>query len=71
MANPSTQGTGEYKFRCAEMGQTSCNWEATGTSEDDVMRQAEQHGRERHNLKEFTPEMKEKARRLIHRIKAA
>jgi len=62
MANPSkpdqpkgvqsaqTGGQGKYSFRCADMGQGNCSWEAHGSSQDEVLRKAEQHGREQHNM---------------------
>jgi len=71
MPNPNSEGTNLYRFRCTEMGHTRCKWEASGQSEDEVMRQVEQHGLERHLIGEFTPEIKNRAYRLIHRIKAA
>lgn len=43
-------GKGDYHFRCADVGFTGCNWETRGSSTDEVMRKAEQHGREQHNL---------------------
>ena len=42
----SSGGQGNYSFRCADMGNTSCSWEARGSSQDEVLRKAEQHGRE-------------------------
>jgi predicted small metal-binding protein len=71
MENPNPQGTDIYKFRCTEMGRTKCKWEARGQSEQEVLRQIEQHGLERHRIGEFTEEIKNRAHRLIHRIKAA
>jgi predicted small metal-binding protein len=69
--NPDPPGSNLYKFRCAEMGQTRCKWEIRGQSEDEVMRQIEQHAVERHRIGECTPEIKNRAYRLIHRIPAA
>jgi predicted small metal-binding protein len=58
------------RVRCADVGQPNCNWQATGRTEEEVMRQAEQHGREKHNLREWTDEMKNKVRSAIRRIAA-
>ena len=69
--NPDIQGSDIYKFRCTEMGQTRCTWEVSGQSEDEVMRQVEQHALETHRIGECTPEIKNRAYRLIHRIRAA
>ncbi len=38
-------------FRCADVGDKNCKWEARGRSEDEILRQAEEHGRSAHNLK--------------------
>ncbi len=40
----------DLSFRCADVGDKSCKWEARGRNEDDIMRQAEEHGRSAHNL---------------------
>lgn len=64
-SNPS----GNLTFRCADLN-TQCNWQVAGGTEDEVMRQVERHGREKHNLKEWTDEMKNKVRGLIRRIAA-
>lgn len=39
-----------YSLKCADAGHKECPWEARGASPDEVMRQAEQHGREQHHL---------------------
>lgn len=45
------QGSQEkYSLRCADMGHKECSWEARGSSQDEVLRKAEQHGREKHNI---------------------
>lgn len=47
----SQSGTGEtYRFRCADAGHKECPWETRGSTPDEVMRNAEQHGREKHNM---------------------
>ena len=46
----SRGGLGNYSFRCSDRGQTDCSWEAHGSSQDEVLRKAEQHGREKHNI---------------------
>lgn len=46
-------GPGEsekYSFRCADAGFTECQWQTRASSEDEILRKAEQHGREQHNL---------------------
>ena len=55
----------KYSFRCADAGFTGCSWEAKGSSPDDVLRQAEQHGREQHNLTSIDDETRDKVRSKI------
>ncbi|MFZ3212351.1 MAG: DUF1059 domain-containing protein [Terriglobales bacterium] len=52
------------KFRCAEIMQ-GCPWETTGSSEDELMPKIEQHGREKHNIKSFDSETRNKVRQSI------
>ena len=47
---------------CADAGFTGCSWEAKGSSPDDVLRQAEQHGREQHNMTSINDETRDKVR---------
>ncbi len=57
---------GDFHFRCADVGDKNCKWEARGNSEEDVLRQAEQHGREAHNLK-MDDNLRQKVRGAIRR----
>lgn len=58
-------GQGNYRFRCADMGFTGCNWETRGSSAEEVLRNAEQHGREQHNLTSIDEDMRNKVRSKI------
>jgi predicted small metal-binding protein len=49
-AQSTTGGQQNYSFRCADMGHMDCSWETRGSSQDEVLRKAEQHGREKHNM---------------------
>jgi predicted small metal-binding protein len=40
----------DYSFRCSDAGFTECQWQTRASSEDEILRRAEQHGREQHNL---------------------
>ncbi len=62
----SNQQQGRMHFRCADVGDKSCNWEARGDNEDDIIRQAEQHGREAHNL-HMDDNLRQKVRGNIRR----
>ena len=47
----SQSSTGEtYRLRCADAGHQECPWETRGSTREEVMRSAEQHGREEHNM---------------------
>jgi predicted small metal-binding protein len=58
---------GAYSIRCMEFGDVNCNWEGYGRDENEVMREAERHGREKHEWTSFTEEMKNKARGSIRK----
>jgi len=79
MANPnkpeqpkgvqSSQGGGQnYRFRCADAGYTDCRWETRGSSREEVMRNAEQHGREKHHMTNMDENTRNK---VMSNIKAA
>jgi len=79
MANPnkpeqpkgvqSSQGGGQnYRFRCADAGYTDCPWETRGSSREEVMRNAEQHGREKHHMTNMDENTRNK---VMSNIKAA
>ncbi len=59
------KGKEDYSFRCADAGFTGCSWEAKGSSPDEVLRKAEQHGREQHNLTSIDDETRDKVRSKI------
>jgi len=58
------------QFRCADVGNTSCNWSVVAENEDEVMRRAEQHGKEAHGINNIDDKTLEKMRGAI-RDKAA
>jgi predicted small metal-binding protein len=67
MADVSKQhNQGEMRFRCADVGDKNCQWEARGQNEDDIMRQVERHGREAHNLN-MDEDLRQKVRGAINR----
>ena len=63
----SGSGTGNYHFRCADAGFTGCNWETRGSSPDEVLRNAEQHGRDQHHLTNIDEETRNKVKSKITR----
>lgn len=58
-------------MRCSDVAGGECNWTARGNSEEDIIRQAREHARTKHNMNEFTPEMEQKARNAIREEGAA
>lgn len=64
---PSTGEQGDYHFRCADVGFNECKWETRGNSPDEVMRNAEQHGRQQHNLTNIDDETRNRVRSHIHK----
>jgi predicted small metal-binding protein len=61
----TNQGNENYSFRCADAGFTGCSWEARGSSPDDVLQKAEQHGREQHNLTSINDQTRDMVRSKI------
>ena len=66
----SSQSGGNYSFRCADVGQKDCPWETKGSSEDEVLRNVEKHGREKHNISSFVGETRDRVRNAIKRVAA-
>ena len=52
------------KLSCKEAGEVDCNYEATGDTDDDVMRNARDHALSVHNH-QITPDEEKKARSII------
>lgn len=48
--NPGQPQNQNLTFRCADVGQNSCNWQASGKSEDELLPKIEQHAREVHHM---------------------
>jgi predicted small metal-binding protein len=51
-------------LRCRDV-RMDCDFEARGSSEDDVMRQAAAHAQRTHGVQELTPELADRVRRAI------
>ena len=54
------------EFRCADVGVMNCNWSVTAQSDDEIVRQAEQHGRDAHGMTDIDDKTREKIRGAIH-----
>jgi predicted small metal-binding protein len=61
------QGGDNYTFKCSDVGFKSCNWATRGSSPEEVLRNAEQHGREAHNLTSIDDKTRDMVRSNIHR----
>ncbi len=51
------EGMNVKTFRCADVGNADCRWEAVGRTEDELRPQIERHGREIHGMKEMGKDM--------------
>jgi predicted small metal-binding protein len=60
-------GQGDYTFRCADVGFKECDWQTHGSSPDEVLRNAEHHGRQQHNLTNIDEETRDKVRSNIRK----
>ncbi len=61
---PGSEGAGPYNFRCSEI-HSSCNWQTSGSSEDEVMHNVERHGREAHGLSNWDENTRNRVRSSI------
>jgi predicted small metal-binding protein len=57
-------------FRCADVGNSDCRWEAAGRTEEELMPKIERHGREAHGISKIDDSMRSKVRDAI-RTRAA
>jgi predicted small metal-binding protein len=64
---PGTEGGGDLRFRCADVGHKDCPWETSGRSEEDIRQRVGEHGRQHHGLKEWTNEAWDRVRGAIRR----
>lgn len=70
-SKPGPEGGGNVRtFRCADVGNADCRWEAVGRTEDELRPQIERHGREAHGMKEIGADMWSRIRDAI-RTRAA
>ena len=56
--------------KCRDVG-VNCDHVITGTNEQEILAKAAKHGREQHNIKELTDDLKVKIRTNIKEAKAA
>jgi len=66
MANLSGNNPREQKtFRCSDLGHKDCKWEVSGQSEEELMPQIEQHGRQAHNIQNMDNDARKRVRSAI------
>lgn len=56
------------EIKCKDAG-IDCNFVARGQSEDEVMKVAAEHGKQKHGMAQITPDLQRKMRSLIHDAK--
>jgi predicted small metal-binding protein len=61
--------SGNLYFRCADI-HPNCAWEARGNNEDELRTQIERHGREKHDLRDFSEDIWNKVRNTFRRSAA-
>ena len=70
-SRPGREGAGaERTFRCADVGNADCRWEARGRTEDELMPQISQHARDAHGINKIDDRMKTRIKDAI-RTRAA
>jgi predicted small metal-binding protein len=70
--NPNRKGAagekeegGNVSFRCADVGHPECPWQVSGRNAEELLPKIEQHGREKHGIKTFDNQTREKVRGAI------
>ena len=64
---PGREGAGaERTFRCSDVGNADCRWEAKGRTEDELMPQINDHARQAHGIKNIDDQMRSKIKDAIH-----
>jgi predicted small metal-binding protein len=61
----------EHTFRCADAGNSNCNWETSGRTEDEVLEKVVEHVREDHGMTDWSDAMHDRVRHAIRHRKAA
>lgn len=57
------------KFKCSDTGKI-CDWEATAESDDEILKQAAQHGQQEHGTKDFSEDIQAGLRAKIRDVKS-
>ncbi len=62
---------GEKTFRCADAGHTDCRWETSGRTDSEIMDKVREHAGEKHGIRDWTDDLKNKVQSAIHERRAA
>jgi predicted small metal-binding protein len=66
-SSPGREGAGaERTFRCADVGNADCRWEAKGRTEDELMPQIANHAAQAHGMEKIDDRMRSKIKDAIH-----
>lgn len=63
--------SGECTFRCADAGHADCRWETSGRTESEIVERVREHASEKHGIRDWTEELKNKIRNAIGERRAA
>jgi predicted small metal-binding protein len=67
----TNQQSAVHTFRCADAGNSDCDWETSGKSEEEVMEKVVEHAREGHGMTDWTDAMHNRVRDAIRHHRAA
>ena len=62
---------GQHTFRCADAGNSDCDWETSGRTEDEVLQKVVAHTRDDHGMTDWSDAMHDRVRHAIQHRKAA
>ena len=65
------QDVAQHSFRCADAGRGDCNWETSGSTEDEVMQNVVAHARDDHGMTDWSDALRDRVRRAIRHRRAA
>lgn len=66
-----SHGGRDHTFRCSDVGNSDCQWETSGGTEDEVMQNVVTHSRDQHGMTDWTDAMRSRVRNAIKRRHAA
>jgi predicted small metal-binding protein len=58
------------EFKCSDTGKI-CEWKATAENDDEILKQAAQHGQQEHGIKDFSEDIQAGLRAKIRDVRSA